>query len=99
MKRFAEYSADDIAEKRRLLTPVATTKAENSAANNFRAYLKEKCFDTNFEHFSKEDLDKKLSKFYVEARTKDGELYKKNIFRFVPLWTEPLPKENINIHV
>ena len=77
MKRFAEYSAEDIAEKRRLLTPIATTKSENSAANNFRAYLKEKCFDTNFENFSKEELDKKLSKFYVEARTKDGELYKK----------------------
>ena len=77
MRRFAEFSAEEIEERRRLLTPIATTKSESNAASTFRAYLKEKCFETNFENFPKEVLDEKLSKFYVEARTKDGELYKK----------------------
>ena len=52
MKRFAEFSAEEIAEKRRLLTPIATTKSENCAAKNFRAYLKENFFETSFESFS-----------------------------------------------
>ena len=42
-----------------------------------REYLKEKGMHTEFESMSKNELDSVLSSFYVEARTKTGELYKK----------------------
>lgn len=76
MKRFASYSREEIAEKKKLLTPKTTAKNEKSAANTFREYLKEKGHETRFEMFSKDELNARLSTFYVEARTRSGELYK-----------------------
>jgi hypothetical protein len=32
--------------------------------------------DSDFEHFDKQTLDQTLCKFYAEARTEDGNLYK-----------------------
>ena len=77
MKRFASFSAEEIQQKRQLLTPKNTVKADMSAATVLREYLKEKGMNTDFESLSKNELDSVLSSFYVEARTKTGELYKK----------------------
>ena len=75
-KRFASFSSDEIQEKKRLLTPKTTIKSENTAANTFRDYLKEKGVNTMFENFTKGELDTTLSSFYIEARTRQGDLYK-----------------------
>lgn len=76
-KRFASYTPQEIEQKKKLLTPPNTVKADICAATTFRAYLTEKEMRTDFETFSTEDLDKALESFYVEARTKTGELYKR----------------------
>ena len=78
MKRFATISEQEIEQKRRLLTPKNTTKCETSAANVLRDYLTEKGMNIQFETFPKKELDTVLSKFYLEARTKDGQLFKKS---------------------
>ena len=78
MKRFASISDAEIQEKKRLLTPKSTVKSESTAEKNFRAYLLEKGKPIDFERYSKADLDGVLCSFYLEARTKSGELYKKN---------------------
>ena len=77
MKRFASFSAEEIEEKRQALTPKNTVKADRVAATVLRDYLKEKGMNTAFESLSKNELDSVLSSFWVEARTKTGELYKK----------------------
>ena len=85
MKRFASFTSAEIAEKRSNFTPKATEKTEQFAAKTFREYLKEKEENENFESFPKSDLDKRLSSFYLKARTKKGELYKKtslDLFRY-----------------
>ena len=74
MKRFASFIPNEIAEKKQLLTPKATARNEKCSANLFREYLKEKEQETHFETFTKGELNKHLSTFYVEARTKYGEL-------------------------
>ena len=76
MKRFASYSYEELAEKKKQLIPKTTAKNEKSAANTFREYLKEKGHETRFETFTKDELNTRLSSFYVEARTRSGELYK-----------------------
>jgi hypothetical protein len=47
----------------------------------FRKYLQEKEFDPAFDSYDKQTLDKKLCNLYAEARTVDGELYKKSSLR------------------
>ena len=46
------------------------------AASTLRAFLKENDQPTDFENFSDEQLDATLTKFYVCARSRNGELYK-----------------------
>ena len=77
MKRFASFSTEEIEEKKKKLTPKSTINNELSAANNFREYLREKGKPTHFETYSKKDIDQALTGFYVEARTREGQLYKK----------------------
>ncbi|KAK7107238.1 hypothetical protein V1264_015189 [Littorina saxatilis] len=77
MKRFADLSREEIENKRRLLTPTTTQKATTSAATVFRDYLAEKGKPVSFEQYEKKELDAALSSFYIEARTKTGEIYKK----------------------
>ncbi|KAK7094075.1 hypothetical protein V1264_007745 [Littorina saxatilis] len=77
MKRFADLSREEIENKRRLLTPTTTQKATTSAAKVFRDYLAEKGKPVSFEQYEKKELDAALSSFYIEARTKTGEIYKK----------------------
>ena len=43
----------------------------------FRAYLVKKSLDTGFESWPADQMDTILSKFFTEARSEKGELYKK----------------------
>ena len=53
-----------------------TKRSTKQAVRLFRRYLLEKEVDSDFEHFDKQTLDQTLCKFYAEARTEDGNLYK-----------------------
>lgn len=77
MKRFASFSASEVEQKRQCLTPENTKKSDARAAKLFRDYLAEKRKPSDFQNLSKEELDKELSSFYLEARTLDGQVYKK----------------------
>ena len=55
-----------------------TRRSTDQAVRMFRKYLEEKELDPAFENYDPQTLDKILCKFYAEARTTDGELYKKS---------------------
>ncbi|XP_021364170.1 uncharacterized protein LOC110457290 [Mizuhopecten yessoensis] len=57
---------------------VNTKKATEHAVRVFLAYLKEKSLDTGFEYYDTDLLDSTLAKFYTEARSSKGKLYKKS---------------------
>lgn len=76
MKRFAFHSEEDIIAKRQNVVPINTVKANKAAAKLFRSYLSEKNMETDFEMFDVARLAKILSHFYMDARTKSGDLYK-----------------------
>ena len=54
-----------------------TRRATTSAVKIFKLYLQEKGLDENFENYDATQLDTTLAKFYTEARSKTGEMYKK----------------------
>ena len=58
-----------------------TRRSTDQAVRLFRKYLLEKEFYPAFDSYDKQTLDKKLCKLYAEARTVDGELYKKSSLR------------------
>lgn len=76
-KRFASLTEADVASKKQFLTPASTSKADKHAAKVFRDYLGEKGKNVDFANYNKDELDEALSGFYLEARTKDGKLYKR----------------------
>lgn len=55
-----------------------TNRVTETTVKLFREYLESKGESGDFEHFQCEKLDDLLAKFYMEARTKDGEMYKKS---------------------
>jgi hypothetical protein len=55
-----------------------TKRVTTTAVKLFRDYLTFKGESADFENFTCEKLDELLGKFYVEARTKDGDMYKKS---------------------
>lgn len=55
-----------------------TNRVTATAVKLFREYLESKGESEDFEDFQCEKLDDLLSKFCMEARTKDGEMYKKS---------------------
>ena len=75
--RFAVLS-EDAATNLLLTKDTANTKKANLRAyRTFRSYLNERNYDkTNFEEWETARLDEVLAKFYSEARTEKGELYK-----------------------
>ena len=76
-KRFASLSDDQL---KTLITEREsnnTRKCTDSAVRTFRAYLVEKGLETGFESWPAEELDAILCKFFTEARSGKGELYKK----------------------
>lgn len=76
MKRFADHSAGEILAKRANIVPKNTVNANKGASSLFRCYLEEKSQNTNFETFDPVRLAEHLSHFYMDVRTKDGEMYK-----------------------
>ena len=58
-----------------------TKRSTNQAVRLFRKYLTEKELDVEFENYNPQTLNNTLSKFYAEARTEDGTLYKKSSLR------------------
>ena len=62
-------------------TPKILVGRQNQAVRLFRKYLQEKELDPAFKSYNKQTLDKTLCKLYAEARTVDGELYKKSSLR------------------
>ena len=82
-KRFATVEDDDL---KQLLTEKdvkSTRRATDSAVRTFKTYLHEKSLNEDFEEMTPSELDSTLSKLYAEARTEDGELYKKSSLRSI----------------
>jgi len=75
-KRFAPDSEEIIEQKRQLIVPSNTRKANEKAARLFRSYLTEIGEDTKFEDFDCQQLDRHLKQFYFRARKEDGQHYK-----------------------
>lgn len=77
-KRFADISD----EQRKIIISnkdaVNTKRSTAQAIKLLRDYLLEKGFSVQFEDFPPEQIDSVLGKFYVEARNKNSELYKKS---------------------
>ena len=59
-------------------TALFTKRSTSQSVKLFREYLKEKSLSSDFELLPPPDLDNLLGKFYAEARSKTGELYKKS---------------------
>ena len=76
MKRFASHTEDEIVNKRQNVIPQNTVKANKAAAKLLRNYLLEKNLDSDFESFDVGRLAEILTHFYLDARSKNGELYK-----------------------
>ncbi|XP_031564984.1 uric acid degradation bifunctional protein TTL-like [Actinia tenebrosa] len=76
--RFGDTSEEEIQRLLEDKNTANTKKATKTAVNIFREYLREKGLDTCFEDFDKNVLNNVLKKFYVEARKRDGDFYKKS---------------------
>ena len=78
-KRFAELSAEEMQNIFQNQASDNTTRTIKAAVTTLRKYLIEKGTPIDFEAIrDKNQLDTLLSKFYVEARTVQGDYYKKN---------------------
>jgi hypothetical protein len=71
-------SKEEIDQKRLLVTPISTRKANAKSARALQAYLEEKGISTNFEDFQPAELAQHLSEYYFNARTVTGNLYKRS---------------------
>ena len=97
MKQFASHSEEDITDKRQNI--VHKTIISNKAASNLlRSYLKEKDMETNFEMFDVARLAETLPHFYVDARTKSGDLYKTTTLTTQKKRFEEIYNENLRIN-
>jgi len=75
-KRFASHTEAEILEKRANVVPKNTTKSNKKSANMLRAYLSEKEEEPDFENYTPSQLNSVLSRFYLDTRTSDGQMYK-----------------------
>jgi len=80
-RRFADISNQQLETIVQDKDAKNTRRSTDQAVRLFRKYLQEKELDPAFESYDKQTLDKILCKFYAEARTVDGELYKKSSLR------------------
>ena len=60
-----------------------TRRSTQVSVKVFRDYLKEKGLNENFEIMEKDEMDKTLSRFYLEMRQANGEMYKKTTMRAI----------------
>ncbi|XP_033756252.1 uncharacterized protein LOC117338997 [Pecten maximus] len=75
--RFASLNDENINKLMTEKDSINTRRATDSAVKMFKEYLKEKNVAEDVETLDSTELDKLLGKFYLEARNKNGELYKK----------------------
>lgn len=75
--RFASLEEDEIEAIMDNVESKNTKRQNNTAVKLLRTYLTEKNMPNEFETFSVERLDETLSKFWLEMRNKDGQMYKK----------------------
>ena len=66
--KFATINTDEFQKLIQSKDAISTQKSTEVGVNVFRAYLKEKELDPNFESYSKDRLAEVLQKFYVEVR-------------------------------
>ncbi|XP_032228739.1 uncharacterized protein LOC5504541 [Nematostella vectensis] len=76
--RFGDSSEEEIQRLLEERSTRNTKKANRFAVRIFREYLREKGHDPCFEDYDKTSLNNILRKFYVEARKRDGDFYKKS---------------------
>lgn len=76
-RRFASLSSSETETLLDGVDSKNTKRQTNTAINIFREYLTEKNLPLEFEKLNEEELDQILANFYLEIRTKNGELYKK----------------------
>ena len=78
MNRFS--TVDEIEIEKQLIdkNSINTHKATKVASNIFFVYLREKQIEIDIETVSFSELNKILTKFYVEVRKKDGSMYSKS---------------------
>lgn len=77
-RRFAHLSKEEIDDKRDSVVPKATKQANQKSARALKAYLLEKGISTPLDSLEPEDLAKTLETFYFDARTQNGDLYKRS---------------------
>ena len=75
-RRFAAFSAADLELKRKNSVPASTKKANEKAGRVFNNYLTENAVDKQVHELDSGELASLLGKFYFEARTVNGDLYK-----------------------
>ena len=76
-KRFAEFTHEEIVEKRQKTVPISTVRANKKAQNLLDSYVQEKGLPViDYHNITAPKLDEILSKFYLEARTTAGDYYK-----------------------
>lgn len=76
MSRFEEISDEELKQRQASLQNKNTAKNDNKAEWIFKEYLTQIGEEGNFYEFSEEKLDRHVAKFWLAARTKDGEKYK-----------------------
>lgn len=78
-QRFAQIDSKEHERILKAKDAINTQKATDSSLRTFMSYLEEKGIDDKqFETWPKSQLDEVLSKFYLEARQENGQLYKKS---------------------
>ena len=76
MNRFGTVSDEEVKLKHVNYTPDNTKKQNKMAAEILRNYLVEKDKNPDFESYSDTELGSVLCTFYLDARTKKGDMYK-----------------------
>ncbi|XP_033759203.1 uncharacterized protein LOC117341461 [Pecten maximus] len=76
--RFASVDGDELKGIIDNIDSANTKRTTMTSVKLFREYLSAKNYATDFENFTQDDLDSKLSSFYVEMRNKNGDMYKKS---------------------
>ncbi|CAG2232416.1 unnamed protein product [Mytilus edulis] len=76
-RRFASLEDEDRENLLENVDSKNTKRQTRTAINGFREYLTEKSLSLDFESYDDAQLDDVLSKFYMEMRNKNGEMYKK----------------------
>ena len=98
-RKFASLETEEINAIMDNLDSKNTKRQTITSVRMFRQYLNGKKLSTEFESFDIEQLDDLLSKFYLEMRNKDGEMYKKSTMQSYRQGLQRYLKENRDIDI